>query len=131
MSAFGPKGESIGIVSDETVVPLRIHCEIFGPSVHYKSVGVKACTTVQEVISSLLQKMDRLGGEENVDLRSNEFCMAEVIFMAFVFTIKTQLLDVYLFVCLFVCLFVFVSILVKHRPIPGFKLDSQIIQYIK
>ena len=76
LNSYGPSGESLGIHSDD-VVPLRVYTEIFGPSLHYKSVGVNRSTTATAVIENILKKMSSVGNEDRI-YSSTEFCLVEV-----------------------------------------------------
>ncbi|KAI6657979.1 hypothetical protein LOD99_15696 [Oopsacas minuta] len=77
LNSFGPSGESLGIHSDDVILPLRVYCEIFGPSVHYKSVGVSHSTTALFVIQNLIDKMNRVDSREERDCSYTEFCLVE------------------------------------------------------
>ena len=76
INSYGPSGESLGIHSDD-IVPLRVYTDIFGPSLHYKSVGVNRSTTATAVIENIIQKMSRTGNEDR-SYSYTEFCLVEV-----------------------------------------------------
>ena len=76
LNSFGPSGERLGVRPDDVMLPLRVYCEIFGPSVNYKSVGVTPTTTAVQIMQNLFQKMSRIGEETEPSL--TEFCLVEV-----------------------------------------------------
>ena len=76
LNSFGPSGQSLWVHTDDVMLPLRVYCEIFGPSVNYKSVGVNHSTSAWQIIQNLFQKMNKAGEPESDSLR--EFCLVEV-----------------------------------------------------
>lgn len=75
LNSYGPSGTNLGIHTDDTF-PLRVYTEIFGPSLHYKSVGVNRNTSATDVIENIIQKMSMVGNEESYS--PSEFCLVEV-----------------------------------------------------